>query len=217
MRIRRLRTIVGMLLWIMALALAGCHSAEQPAPSGVKTAAERSDVADEGRGVAERVLGKQAEILAQGNLALNGREQLLVVNRVSKEAAPGGGGTNTSPVFVTRAAILEQNDGKWSEVLLCDEHLKNPSGYLGGFPAGRVTGWRLEYTQDAEEGLEMKFTPAERFNAVDANVEQSSEKKIPAFDVRWNRNAKRYQSFDQSHERYLSEVPSLETPQSTLR
>jgi hypothetical protein len=206
-----------MLLWIMVLALAGCHSPQQPGPAEVKTAAERSDVADEARGVAEAALGKQAEILARGNLALNGREQLLVVNRVSKETASGGGGANSSPVFVTRAAILEQNDGKWSEVLLCDEHLKNPSGYLGGSPAGRVTGWRLEYTQDAEEGLEMKFTPAERFNAVDPNVEQSSEKKFPAFDVRWNRNAKRYQSFDQSHERYLSEVPSLETPQSTLR
>jgi hypothetical protein len=206
-----------MLPWIMALALAGCHSAQQPAPANVKAAAERSDVADGGRGAAEAVLGKQAEILVRGNLAMNGREQLLVVNRISKEAASGGGEANSSPVFVTRAAILEQDGGKWSEVLLCDEHLKNPSGYLGGSPAGRVTGWRLEYTQDAEEGLEMKFTPAERFSAVDANADQSSEKKFPAFDVRWNRNAKRYQSFDQSHERYLSEVPSLETPQSTLR
>jgi len=217
MRIRRLRTIVGMLSWIGALSLAGCHSAQQPAPADEKTAAERSDVADEARGVAEATLGKQAEILARGNLALNGREQLLVVNRVSKEAASGGGGTNSSPIFVTRAAILEQDGGKWSEVLLCDEHLKNPNGYLGGSPGGRATGWRLEYTQDAKDGLEMKFTPAERFNAVDANADQSSEQKYRAFDVRWNRNAKRYQSFDQSHERYLSEVPSLETPQSTLR
>ncbi len=206
-----------MLPWITALWLAGCNSAQKPAHADVKAATERTDVADEARGVAERALGKQAEILARGNLALNGREQLLVVNRISKEAASGGGEANSSPVFVTRAAILEQDGGKWSEVLLCDEHLKNPSGYLGGSPAGRVTGWRLEYTQDAEEGLEMKFTPAERFSAVDANADQSSEKKFPAFDVRWNRNAKRYQSFDQSHERYLSEVPSLETPQSTLR
>jgi hypothetical protein len=181
----------------------------------VKAAIERSDVADDARGVAEAALGKQAEILVRGDLALNGREQLLVVNRASKQVA-GGGGAN-SPILVTRAAVLEQNDGKWSEVLLCDEHLKNPSGYLGGSPSGRATGWRLEYTQDAKEGLEMKFTPAERFSAVDANADQSSEQKYRAFDVRWNRNAKRYQSFDQSHERYLSEVPSLETPQSTLR
>ena len=29
-----------------------------------------------------------------------------------------------SPIFVTRAAVLEKNDGKWSQILLCDEHLK---------------------------------------------------------------------------------------------
>ena len=53
MRIRRLRTIVGMLSWIMALSLAGCHSAQQPTPADVKAAAERADVAEEARGVAE--------------------------------------------------------------------------------------------------------------------------------------------------------------------
>ena len=216
MRIRRLRTIVGTLSWIMALSLAGCHSAQQPSPADVKASAERADVADETRGVAESALGKQAEILAQGNLALNGREQLLVVNRASKQVASAEGGASP-PIFVTRAAVLEQMDGRWSEVLLCDEHLKNPSGYLGGSPAGRVTGWRLEYTQDAKEGLEMKFTPAERLDPASASADRSSEQKFPAFDVRWNKNAKRYQSFDQSHERYLSEVPSLETPQSILK
>jgi hypothetical protein len=65
--------------------------------------------------------------------------------------------------------------------------------------------------------LEMKFTPAERFNTVDVNTDQSSAQKYPAFVVRWNKSEKRYQSFDQSHERYLSEVPSLETPQSILK
>ncbi len=213
MRIRRLRTIVGTLSWTMALSLAGCRSAQQPSAAEVKAAAERADVADEARGVAEAVLGKQAEILARGNLALNGREQLLVVNRISKQAASGGGAN--SPILVTRAAILEQNGAKWSEVLLCDEHLKNPSGYLGGSVVGRASGWRLEYTQDAKEGLEMKFMPAESF--ANANADHSSEEKFPAFNVRWNKNAKRYQSFDQSHERYLSEVPSLETPQSILK
>jgi hypothetical protein len=216
MKIRRLRTIVGTLSWIMELSLAGCHSAQQPSAADVKAAAERADVADEARRIAESALGKQAEILARGNLALNGREQILVVNRTSKQATSGGGGEDP-PIFVTRAAVLEQNGGKWSEVLLCDEHLKNPSGYLGGSPAGRVTGWRLEYTQDAKEGLEMKFTPAEKFDPASASADRSSEQTFPAFDVRWNKNAKRYQSFDQSHERYLSEIPSLETPQSILK
>ena len=107
-------------------------------------------------------------------------------------------------------------DGKWSEILLCDEHLKNPNGYLGGSSAGRASGWRLEYTQDAKEGLEMKFTPAESFELARTRIKVPSERH-PTFDVRWNKNAKRYQSFDQSHERYLSEVPSLETPQSILK
>jgi hypothetical protein len=217
MRIRRLRTVVGMLSWVLALWLAGCHSAQQVTPTEVTAAPQSADAVDEARGVAEATLGKQAEILARGNLALNGREQLLVVNRFSTGTAAGAGSANPSPIFITRAAILEKNGEKWSEILLCDEHLKNPDGYLGGSPAGRVTGWRLAYNQDTKEGLEMKFTPAERFDAVNVNSDQNSGQTYPAFDVRWNNSVKRYQSFDQSHERYLSEVPSLETPQSTLK
>ncbi len=219
MRMRRLRTVVGMLFWVSPLCLAGCHSAQQAAPAEGAAASQRADVAAEARGVAETSLGKQAEILARGNLALNGLEQVLVVNRFSAGAgaAARAEGANSSPILVTRAAVLEKNGGKWSEVLLCDEHLKNPNGYLGGSPTGRVTGWRLEYKQDAEDGLEMKFTPAEGFDAGQANADQSTEQKVPAFDVRWNKIAKRYQSFDQSHERYLSEVPSLGIPQSILK
>ncbi|HXP79679.1 MAG TPA: hypothetical protein VN976_07215 [Verrucomicrobiae bacterium] len=216
MRIRKLRTIVGTLSWIMALSLAGCRSAKQPAPADVKEAAERADITEEARGVAEAALGKQAEILARGDLALNGNEQLLVVNRVSKQAASGVGGENP-PIFVTRAAVLEQMGGKWSEVLLCDEHLKNPNGYLGGSPVGRINDWKLEFSQDAKVGLEMKFSPADIFDAINVHTGERIGLKNATFDVRWNKNAKRYQSFDQSHERYLSEVPSLETPQSILK
>jgi hypothetical protein len=217
MKTRRLRTVVGILSWVLALGLAGCHSAQQAAPAEVTAASQNADVVDEARGVAEATFGKQAEILAQGNLALNGREQLLVVNRFATGTAAGAGSANPSPILVTRAAILEKNGGKWSEVLLCDEHLKNPDGYLGGSPAGRVTGWRLAYNQDTKEGLEMKFTPAERLDNTNVNSDQSSRQAYPTFDVRWNGSVKRYQSYDQSHERYLSEVPSLETPQSTLK
>jgi hypothetical protein len=215
MRIRKLRIIVGTLSWIMALSLAGCRSAQQPSAAEVKAAAERADVADEARGVAEAVLGKQAEILARGDLALNGREQLLVVNRISKQAGSGGGAN--SSILVTRAAVLEQNGGKWSEVLLCDEHLKNPNGYLGGSPVGRINDWQLEFSQDAKDGLEMKFSPADPSDGLNAQTGEQVGPERGKFDVRWNKNAKRYQSFDQSHERYLSEVPSLETPQSILK
>jgi hypothetical protein len=218
MRTRRLRTVVGLSFWMMALWLAGCHSAQQPAPTNDPAASERADAPDEARGVADASLGKQSEILAHGDLALNGREQLLVVNRFSAAGAQASKETaNSSPILVTRAAVLEKDGGKWSEILRCDEHLKNPNGYLGGIPAARVSGWRLEYTQDAKEGLEMKFSPAERFDTVNVNVDQNSGRNHVTFEVRWNKNAKRYQSYDQSHERYLSEVPSLETPASTLR
>ena len=217
MKIPRLRTFVGMLSWIMALSLAGCHTAQQRPPAEGMAATEAADGTDETRDVAEASLGKQAEILARGNLALNGREQVLVVNRSSAGAPASMRDANPSPIFVTRAAVLEKNGGKWSEVLLCDEHLKNPNGYLGGSPAARITGWRLEYSRDAKEGLQMKFTPAERFDAVNVDADQRSGQSNTTFDVRWNKNAKRYQSFDRSHERYLSEVPSLETPQSILK
>jgi hypothetical protein len=174
-------------------------------------------VRDEARDVAEASLGKQAEVLAHGDLAQNGREQVLVVNRLSTAASSGAGGANPSSIFVRRAAVLEKVGDKWSQVLLCDEHLKNPSGYLGRSPSGRVSGWRLEYRRDAQQGLQMKFTPAEKVDTVAANTGESSAETRATFDVRWNKSAKRYQSFDQSHERYLSEVPLLETPQSILR
>jgi hypothetical protein len=216
MSIRILRTAAGMLCWIMALALVGCGSASQPTTEA-KAASEATDVPDPARGVAEAALGKSAEILAKGDLAQDGRDQVLVVNRLSGGSAEVAAGSNISGIFVTRAAILENNDGKWSEILLCDEHLKNPRGYLGGSPKGRISGWRLEYSQDPKTGLRMNFTPAEHFNAGQGDAGQSSRPDRPTFAVRWNKSAKRYQTFDQSHERYLSEVPSLETPESTLR
>ncbi len=191
--------------------LAGCQSAQRVAPAEAKPAA------DEARGVAEASLGKQAEVLASGNLAQNGLEQVLVANRASKDKQLSDGTANSPAIFVTRAAVLERDGGKWSEVLLCDEHLKNPYGYLGGSRAAHATGWWLQYRQDPKLGLELKFTSAERLQSADANTEQNSERNDAAFVVRWNKSAKRYQSFDQSHERYLSEIPSLETPQSILK
>jgi hypothetical protein len=210
-----LRAAPGALLFSVALLLAGCRS-QPPASSEAKHAAETADPVDDVRSVAEASLGKQSEILLQGDLAQNGAEQLLVVNRYAA-GAEASARENSPAIFVLRAAILEKSGGKWSEVLLCDEHLKNPDGYLGGSSAARVSGWRLEYHQDAKQGLEMKFTPAEDPGAEDHGGKESPRAKDAAFDVRWNRNAKRYQSYDQSHERYLGEVPSLETPQSILK
>jgi hypothetical protein len=178
---------------------------------------EAAKQAEDARNVAQASLGKQAEVLAHGNLAQNGLEQVLVVNRSSANGAASGGQRPESPILVTRAAVLQRDGGKWSEVLLCDEHLKNPYGYLGGARAVRANGWRLEYRQDPQHGLEMKFTPAEKLEATGVNAGEDSQRNEAAFDVRWNKSAKRYQSFDQSHERYLGEIPSLEIPESTLK
>jgi hypothetical protein len=217
MRIRRLLTFVGTLFWILALSMAGCNAAQQTVPAEKKPVAEIANGADEMRGVADVSLGKQSEILARGDLALNGREQLLVVNPNVKGTATGAGGANRSTILVTRAAVFEKNGDKWAEIFRADEHLKNPYGYLGGSPVGQIYDWQLEFSQDSKYGLEMKFTSAAIFDAINVHTGEHVELKNPTFDVRWNKSKKRYQSFDQSHERYLSEVPSLETPQSILK
>jgi hypothetical protein len=216
MRIRKPRTAVGRLAWVLALLLMGCHRAQQPTRAEEEKApAEVAEQADEARGIAEASLGKQAEILAQGDLAQNGREQLLVINRFSTGAAAGTGNENPSSILITRAAILEKNGDKWSEILLCDEHLKNPNGYLGGSPVARVNGWHLEIRRDTKQGLETHFTPAGREAGGDPPGARDPANRTVV--VRWNTNVKRYQSLDQSHERYLDEAPSLETPQSILK
>ena len=63
----------------------------------------------------------------------------------------------------------------------------------------------------------MKFRSTLLADAGNAQTGQHSGQTGPTFEVRWNKSAKRYQLFEQSHERYLSEVPSLETPESILK
>jgi hypothetical protein len=199
--------------WSLAFSLVGCQTAPRPSAADADVATVR----DEARDVAEASLGKQAEVMVHGDLAQNGREQVLVVNRMSAAPTDGLSTANPAAILIRRAAVLEKDGGKWSQVLLCDEYLKNPSGYLGRSPSGRVSGWRLEYRQDVQQGLQMKFTPADKTDMTPENAKESSGDTPPTFDVRWNKSTKRYQSFDQSHERYLSEVPTLGIPQSILR
>jgi hypothetical protein len=194
--------------------LVGCKSVQQEAASEAATRSDAPVVAPEIRGVAEAVLGKQAEIVAHGDLARNGLEQLLVVNPFGNEARGSVGSGNSSAILITRAAVVEKNGGMWAEVLRCDEHLKNPSGYLGGSPSARVSGWRLEIDRDTPQGLELRFTPSEAGQERSSNAAEAGNRTIV---VRWNTRAKRYQSLDRSHERYLGEAPTLETPQSILR
>jgi hypothetical protein len=213
----RLRAALRTQPWIMALCLAGCQTAP-PQPSAADHIATANDkLAQEAHDIAEASLGKQAEVLAQGDLALNGREQLLVVNRVASADPANERNSNTSPVFVRRAAVLEKNNGNWSQIFLCDEHLKNTNGYLGGLPRARIEGWQLAFSQSAMRGLEMSFTPANRLGLENTSAADAPDENKSTFIVRWNKNLKRYQSFDKSHERYLGEVPSLEAPESVLK
>ena len=204
----------GMALWLLAgcLCCFGCESAQQKAAEE-QAASEAANAEAEAQSVAAGSLGKESEVLAHGDLAGNGHEEVLVINRFRG----GSAGDKSAPVLVTRAALLEKNDGRWAELLRCDEHLKNADGYLGGFPKAPVSGWRLEYTQDATAGLEMKFTPTEAIAADSTAPGGNTSNPFQNLDVRWNKSTKRYQSFDRSHEKYLAEIPTLETPESSLR
>jgi hypothetical protein len=208
------RAVPALVAGVVAFFLVGCQSAQQTTPAEVAAPPAAPAAVPETQRVAEAVLGKQAEVVARGDLAANGSEQLLVVNRFEKGARGDVVPGNSTAIFVTRAVIVEKDDGKWAEVLRCDEHLKNPRGYLGGSPAAPVTGWRLEFKPDTDQGLELRFTPAGAGEQRPSDETRAASRTIA---VRWNTRAKRYQSLDQSHKGYLGEVPTLETPQSILR
>ncbi len=213
MQTRKLRVVIALVAGV-ALLLVGCESAKQTTPAEAAAPPSATAVVPETLQVAEAVLGKQAEVLAHGDLARNGLDQMLVVNRFENAARGDGGPGDSSAIFVTRAVIVEKENDKWAEVLRCDEHLKNPRGYLGGSPAAPVTGWRLEFKPDADRGLELRFTPA---GTGEERSSAAAETLARTITIRWNTKAKRYQSLDQSHRGYLGEAPALETPQSILK
>ena len=188
--------------------LAGCGSTPDP-PAADPASVNRAAKDAEAQQAAEAVLGKSAEVLAHGDLAHSGSEQVFAVRRLGN-ANPGEAGSASSrSLEIVRAAIIEKSSEKWSEILLCDEHLKNPNGYLGGAPIERVSGWRMDYDPDTANGLEMKFTPGA------SGLEGGKAGRT--IIVRWNAKTKRYQSLDQSQEKYLNEIPTLETPESILK
>lgn len=194
---------IGLTMLLCALALlAACSQSAPPTAEQGPAKSAAPAVPAEIASVAQSVLGSEAEVLVFGDLARTGRQQVLVVNRLSK--TPAG----TVPgILVTRAVLAEENAGKWKEVFRCDEHLKNPNGFLGATPIAPVTGWRLQYEQSAEKGLSLYFTP----------LETSLGGHIPTIGVRWNPKVKRYQSLDRNFEQFLGELPSLERMNSYLR
>jgi len=182
--------------------VAGCGgnaTSEKPAAEA-KPAAPA--VPEDVQSAADALLGTETTVLLFGELAKNGKQQFLAANVVPKSTK-----NNLPGTIVTRAVVGENVDGRWMEILRCDEHLKNQKGFLPGTPIGGVTGWRLAYEQDPEKGLALYFTPLK--GAVDTHT-------LP-IGIRWNADTKRYQSLDRSYEHFLTEAASLSTAHSNLR
>ncbi|MGA7622452.1 MAG: hypothetical protein WB630_19235 [Candidatus Acidiferrales bacterium] len=159
-------------------------------------------VPDEIQKTAEKSLGSETEVLLYGDLSNNGAQQILAINRMKTTAQERVLGT-----VIARAVILQNDNGSWKEILRCDEHLENPKGFLGDIPLAPVNGWRLQTEQDPDKGLELYFTPV---------TDPKGARALP-IEVRWNPKVKRYQSLDRSFQKFLGELPSLETPESQIR
>jgi len=186
----------------VVILLGGC-GAEAPKPAAQAEAKPAEPaVPDEIQSAADSLLGKETQVLLFGDLAKNGKQEFLAANVVPKTP------TNNLPgTIITRAVVVENSDGKWSEVLRCDEHLKNQKGFLGLTPLTSVTGWRLQYEQSDDKGLSLYFTPLK--GVTDSHV-------LP-IGVRWNPQTKRYQSLDRTYEHFLLESASIEAARSKLR
>jgi hypothetical protein len=189
--------------FLMSGLLAGCGASPPPKPEEpVAAKPAEPAVPDDVRSAADAMLGSEAQVLAFGDLAKTGKQQLLAANVVPKSPKDSITGT-----IVTRAVIAENDGGQWQEVFRCDEHLKNAKGYLGMTPIEPVSGWRLQFEQDATKGLTLYLTP----------VKGMEDKHVLPIGVRWNPKTKRYQSLDRSYEQFLGESPSISTPRSQLR
>lgn len=185
-----------------AVALSGCSSEAPKAAEGADKKPVEVAIPEEFQAAAAAVLGTDAQVLLYGDLAKNGRQQVLAANIVPNTPRSVVAGT-----VVTRAVIAENDDGKWVELMRADEHLKNQKGFLAMTPLTPVTGWKLQYENNPDQGMSLYFTPLKT---------GSSERTLP-IAVRWNPANKRYQSMDPSYQRFLNEAPTLENPRSMLR
>ncbi|MGH9746883.1 MAG: hypothetical protein ACRD59_12340 [Candidatus Acidiferrales bacterium] len=147
---------------------------------------------------AQAALGSETEVLAFGDLSKNGKQGVFAVNRL--KSTPQGVMPGT---LVSRAVVLENDDGKWKEVFRCDEHLQNPKGYLGGTPIAPVPAWRIQFEQHDDKGLAMYFTP----------LAKPVGGYIATTGVRWNPELKLYESLDRTYEHFLGETRNLESPE----
>jgi hypothetical protein len=186
----------------LAVFLGGCGAdAPKPAAQAESKPAEPA-IPEEIQSVANGLLGSETQVLLFGDLAKNGKRQFLAANVVPKTPK-----NNLPGTIITRAVVVENTDGKWSEILRCDEHLKNEKGFMGLTPLVPVTGWRLQYEQSEDKGLQLYFTP----------LKGITDSHVLPIGVRWNPATRRYQSLDRTYEHFLFESPSLESARTTVR
>jgi hypothetical protein len=190
-------------LTLTAFLLIGCGDDPAPKPAAEEPAKPAAPaVPEDMQAAAQNLLGKETQVLVFGDLAKTGAQQFLAANVVPKTPKNDIPGT-----IVTRAVIAEEVDGKWSELLRCDEYLKNSKGYLALTPLSAVAGWKVQYEQDPIKGIQLYFTP----------IKGPTDKHVLPIGIAWNPSTKRYQSLDLTYEHFLMEKPSLDTARSVLR
>jgi hypothetical protein len=190
-------------LALAALFLTGCGDEPAPKPAAEEPAKPAEPaVPEDMQAAAVNLLGKETQVLVFGDLANTGKQQFLAANVIPKTPKNDIPGT-----IVTRAVVAEETDGKWSELLRCDEYLKNAKGYLALTPLNSVAGWKVQYDRDPVKGIQLYFTP----------VKTGTDKHVLPIGVAWNPATKRYQSLDFTYEHFLMEKPSLDTARSVLR
>jgi hypothetical protein len=202
----RRQILLGMAVSSFALvALLGAGCGDEPAP---KSAAEEPakptapPAPEDMQAAAINLLGKETQVLVFGDLAKTGTQQFLAANVVPKTPKNDIPGT-----IVTRAVVAEETDGKWSELLRCDEYLKNAKGYLALTPLTPISGWKVQWDQDPVKGIQLYFTP----------IKGPADKHVLPIGIAWNPATKRYQSLDLTYEHFLMEKSSLDTARSVLR
>lgn len=193
-RIQRLAHAAALLAAGLLVLGTGCNSG--PAGNASAAVSQQAMNAAEYRAAATGMLGSGAGVLLSGDLAGNGHIQLLVANPLSKASGDPAAG-----VSVSSAAVLEKDGETWREILLADDSLKNSAGFLGDSPRSTVSSWGLRYAQ-TDGRLTLYFAP----------VEGSAGAAQPGIEVRWNPALHRYQSFDHSARRFLTESSIFAPP-----
>jgi len=197
---RYLPSLPPLFLLLPTVLLFGCENKPNEPAAAVKPA--EPVIPAEIQSAADGSLGSETTVLAYGDLAKTGAQQILIANILPKTPK-----NNVTGTIVSRAAIVENQKGQWMQIFLCDEYLKNSKGYLGMTPIDAVSAWRIQHEQDPVKGLTVYFTP----------VKGTSDSHVLPIAVQWNPKTKRYQSLDRSYQQFLLESPALSNVRTRLQ